>query len=68
MRTLLKILGFIVMTILIALLFGLPNMLLWNLIISKIFNLIEISFLDTVGLNIFVIFFGEIIKLPKKIN
>lgn len=68
MKTLLKIFDFIVMSIIIAYLFGLPNMLLWNFIISKIFNLNELSFLDSVGLNLFIILFSEIIKLPKKIN
>jgi len=53
MEKLLIILGAVMLVILLALLFALPTMWLWNWLMPSIFGLMKINFWKALGLNLF---------------
>jgi len=52
METLIKFLGFIGMMILMAFIFSLPIMWLWNWLMPTLFGLVEINWLQALGISI----------------
>ena len=52
METVLKFFGAMAIAIILALIFTLPVMLLWNWLMPEIFGLIKISFIQSLGLGI----------------
>jgi hypothetical protein len=52
MEKLLLILGVIMLIFILALLFALPTMWLWNWLMPSIFGLIKINFWKALGLNL----------------
>ncbi len=52
LEAIVKILQFLLILFFVALILGVPVMLLWNCLVPEIFGLKEISFLQAVGLNL----------------
>ena len=52
METLLKVLGAIALIVVLAIIFSLPTMWLWNWLMPTLFGLVKINWLQALGLNV----------------
>lgn len=52
METLLKVLGAIALIVVLAIIFSLPTMWLWNWLMPVLFGLTKISWVQALGINV----------------
>ena len=52
METLLKVLGAIALIVVLAIIFSLPTMLLWNWLMPVLFGLARITWVQALGINV----------------
>jgi hypothetical protein len=52
METLLKVLGAIALIVVLAIIFSLPTMWLWNWLMPALFGLAKISWVQALGINV----------------